>query len=146
HHGLQTAPINKMPPQMLVAYEPPEAKNISPDARDPNKRWWGVYANYNTPAYNTAKVKASELPRSYAEFIARKQWAGKVAIDGTDNEWLKAMLEFYGEQEGIRLVRSIAASLRPVITDGHLAMARAVGAGEDWVALHHYVNLSMNVK
>src|SRR6266849_3537868 len=97
---LQTATINKMPPQMLAAYEPPEAKNISPDARDPNKRWWGVYANYNTPAYNTAKVKASELPRSYAEFIERKQWAGKVAIDGTDNEWLKAMLEFYGEQKG----------------------------------------------
>src|SRR6266849_1210382 len=143
---LQTATINKMPPQMLASYEPSEAKNISPDARDPNKRWWGVYANYNTPAYNTAKVKASELPRSYAEFIERKQWAGKVAIDGTDNEWLKAMLEFYGEQKGTELVRSIVAALHPVITDGHLAMARATGAGEYWISLNNYVNLSMNMK
>jgi iron(III) transport system substrate-binding protein len=143
---VQTATINKMPAQMLAAYEPPEAKNISADARDPNKRWWGVYANYNTPAYNTEKVKTSELPRSYGEFIERKQWAGKVAIDGTDNEWLKAMLEFYGEQEGTELVRNIAAALRPVITDGHLAMARATGAGEYWVSLNNYVNLSMNVK
>jgi ABC-type Fe3+ transport system substrate-binding protein len=55
-------------------------------------------------------------------------------------------LEFYGEQKGAELVRSIAASLRPVITDGHLAMARAVGVGEYWVALNNYVNLSMNVK
>src|SRR5438105_2108754 len=31
---LQTATINKMPPQMMATYEPPEAKNISPDARD----------------------------------------------------------------------------------------------------------------
>jgi iron(III) transport system substrate-binding protein len=143
---VQTATINKMPAQMLAAYEPPEAKNISTDARDPNKRWWGVYANYNTPAYNTEKVKASELPRSYGELVERKLWGGKVAIDGTDNEWLKAMLEFYGEQEGTELVRNIVAVLRPVITDGHLAMARATGAGEYWVSLNNYVNLSMNVK
>ena len=103
-----------------------KAKNVAPPARDPNKRWWGVYANYNSPAYNTDKVKASELPRSYEEFPQRQQWAGKVAIDGTDNEWLKAMLEFYGEQKGTELVRSIATSLRPVSTDGHLARARTV--------------------
>jgi iron(III) transport system substrate-binding protein len=143
---VQTATINKMPAQMLAAYEPPEAKSISPEARDPNKRWWGVYANYNTPAYNTEKVKASELPRSYGEFVERRLWAGKVAIDGTDNEWLKALLEFYGEQEGIELVRNIVAALQPVITDGHLAMARATGAGEYWISLNNYVNLSMNVK
>jgi iron(III) transport system substrate-binding protein len=57
--------INKLPPQMLAQYEPPEAKNILPEARDPGKRWYGVYANYNAPAYNTQKVKASELPATY---------------------------------------------------------------------------------
>ena len=142
----QTATINKMPLQMLAAYEPPEAANISPEARDPSKRWHGVYANYNSPAYNTDKVKASELPRSYEELAQRREWAGKVAIDGTDNEWLKAMLQHYGEQKGTEIVKSIVAALRPVVTDGHLAMARATGAGEYWVSLNNYVNLSMNVK
>jgi iron(III) transport system substrate-binding protein len=143
---LQTATINKMPLQMLAAYEPPEAANVSPDARDPNKRWYGVYANYNAPAYNTEKVKASELPKSYEEFPQHKEWAGKVAIDGTDNEWLKAVLQYYGEQKGTELVKSIVAALKPVVTDGHLAMARATGAGEYWVSLNNYVNLSLNVK
>lgn len=143
---VQTGTINKMPPQMLAEYEPPEAKNVSPDARDPNKRWHGVYANYNSPAYNTERVKASELPRSYDEFAQRKEWAGKVAIDGTDSEWLKAMIEYYGERGGIDLVKRLVATLRPVVTDGHLAMARATGAGEYWVSLNNYVNLSMNVK
>jgi iron(III) transport system substrate-binding protein len=143
---LQTATINKMPLQMLAAYEPPEAANISADARDPNKRWYGVYANYNAPAYNTGKVKASELPKSYEEFAQHKEWAGKVAIDGTDNEWLKAIVQYYGEQKGIELVKTIVAALRPAVTDGHLAMARATGAGEYWVSLNNYVNLSMNVK
>src|SRR5712692_7509932 len=56
---LHTGTINKMPAQMLASYEPPEVMNIAPVARDPSKRWWGVYANYNTPAYNTEKVKAA---------------------------------------------------------------------------------------
>ncbi len=38
------------------------------------------------------------------------------------------------------------AALNPVVTDGHLALARALGAGEYWVTLNNYVNLSMNVK
>jgi len=143
---VQTATINKMPQQMLAQYEPPEAANISLQARDPGKRWWGVYANYNSPAYNTERVKASELPRSYEEFAQRKEWAGKVAIDGTDNEWLKGMVQYYGERDGIELIKRIVATLRPVVTDGHLAMARATGAGEYWVSLNNYVNLSMNVK
>jgi iron(III) transport system substrate-binding protein len=142
----QTATINKMPPQMLAAYEPPEASNIPPDARDPSKRWHGVYANYNAPAYNTEKVKAAELPRSYEEFAQHKEWAGKVAIDGTDNEWLKAILQSYGEQKGVELVKAMVTALKPVVTDGHLALARSVGAGEYWVSLNNYVNLSMNMK
>jgi len=74
---VQTATINKMPLQMLAAYEPPEAGNISPDARDPNKRWYGVYANYNAPAFNTGKVKASDLPKSYEEFAQHKEWPAR---------------------------------------------------------------------
>ena len=143
---LHTGTINKMPPAMLAPIEPPEAQNIFAEARDPSKRWYGVYANYNAPAYNTQKVKASELPKSYEEFAQRKEWAGKVAIDGTDNEWLKAMLQHYGEQKGTQIVKDIVAALKPLVTDGHLALARATGAGEYWVSLNNYVNLSMNVK
>ena len=51
------------------------------------------------PAYNTKLVKPDELPKTYEEFLTKKQWAGRVAIDGTDNEWLKAMFEHYGEQQ-----------------------------------------------
>jgi iron(III) transport system substrate-binding protein len=138
--------INKLPPQMLMAYEPAEAKNILPEARDPNKRWYGVYANYNSPAYNTQKVKASDLPKSYEEFAQHKEWTGQVAIDGTDNEWLKALFEHYGEQKGTQVIKDIVAALKPIVTDGHLAMARATGAGEYAISLNNYVNLSNNVK
>jgi iron(III) transport system substrate-binding protein len=141
-----TTTVNKLPPQMLAQFEVPEVKNIAPEGRDAGKRWYAVYANYNSPAYNTQKVKASELPKTYEEFARRKDWAGKVAIDGTDNVWLKAMLDHYGTEKGTQIVKDLVANLQPVVTDGHLAMARAVGAGEYALALNQFVNLSENVK
>jgi iron(III) transport system substrate-binding protein len=143
---VHTTTVNKIPPQLLAQFDPPEAKNISANARDPDRRWYGVYANYNAPAYNTNHVKASELPKSYEEIAARKEWAGKVAIDGTDNEWLKGMILHYGEQRAVALIKDMVAALKPVVTDGHLALARSVGAGEYWIAVKNYVNLTMNVK
>lgn len=142
----QTASINKVPPQLLAQFDPPEAKNIMASARDPDRRWYGVYANYNTPAYNTKYVKASELPNNYADFAQHKEWAGHVAIDGTDNEWLKAMFEYDGNDKATQIVKSIVAALHPVVTVGHLAQARSVGSGEYWLSLNNFVNLSMNVK
>ncbi len=142
----QTASINKMPPQLLLQFDPPEANNIMDSARDPGRRWYGLYANYNTPAYNSAHVKASELPKTYADFAQHTEWAGHIAIDGTDNEWLKAMVEYYGEDKATAIVKGIVATLRPVLTVGHLALARSVGSGEYWVSLNNYVNLTLNVK
>ena len=141
-----TTTVNKLPPQVLAQFDVPEVKNIAPEGRDPGKRWYAVYANYNSPAYNTAKVKTSELPKTYEDFARHKEWAGRVAIDGGDNVWLKAMLDFYGEQKGTQIVKDIVAAVQPVVTDGHLAMARAVGAGEYALALNQFVNLSENVK
>jgi iron(III) transport system substrate-binding protein len=137
---------HKLPSQALAEYVPPQASFISPDARDPSKRWHGVYANYNAPAYNTQKVQPAELPNSYEEFARHPDWAGKVAIDGTDLEWLKAMFQYYGEQKATQLIRGIVATVKPVVTDGHLALARSVAAGEYWISLNNYVMLSTNVK
>jgi iron(III) transport system substrate-binding protein len=137
---------HKMPPQMLAQVDLPEAKNIFPQARDPNRRWYGVYTVYNTPAYNTDKVKASELPKTFEELAQRTEWAGRIALDGTDFEWLKGILQHFGEEKGKALVQTMVANLKPVLTDGRLAMARSVGAGEYMLSLNNFVNLSLNVK
>jgi iron(III) transport system substrate-binding protein len=142
----QTATLNKVVPQQLLQFDPPEAKNIAPEARDPGRRWYGLYANYNSPNYNTEHVKASDLPKTYEEFAQHKEWAGHVSIDGTDNEWLKAIFEYYGDEKATKVIKDIVAALQPVVTDGHLAAARSVGSGEYWVGLNQYVNLTVNVK
>jgi iron(III) transport system substrate-binding protein len=137
---------HKMPQNLLEQYEPPEAKHVIAQARDPNRRWYGVYTIYTTPAYNTQHLRPSDLPKSFEEFAEHTEWAGKVAIDYTDLEWLRGMLQFHGEQKGTALVSRIVAGLKPVLTDGRLAMARSVAAGEYLFALNNFVNLTINVK
>jgi iron(III) transport system substrate-binding protein len=137
---------HKMPQALLAQFDPPEAKHINALARDPDRRWYGVYTIYTTPAYNTKLVSKADLPKSFEDFAKRKAWAGKVAIDHTDIEWLRGIMQFYGEQKGTELVREIAANLQPVLTDGRLAMARSVAAGEYLFALNNFINLTLNVK
>jgi iron(III) transport system substrate-binding protein len=137
---------HKMPQQLLAQFDPSEAKQINPLARDPGRRWYGVYTVYTTPAYNTKLVSKADLPKSFEEFAQRKEWAGKVAIDHTDIEWLRGIMQFHGDQKGTALVRQIATNLQPVLTDGRLAMARSVAAGEYLFALNNFVNLTLNVR
>jgi len=141
-----TTPVYRLGSEILSQFDPPQAKDLMPQARDPERRWYGYSGNYNTPAYNTTKVKAEELPKSYEEFLDRKQWAGKVAIDATDVEWLTGMFVHYGEERGKKLVRDIVTALKPIVIDGHLNLARQVGAGEYWIALNNYVPLTTNTK
>lgn len=137
--------VNKIPPELRAAFEPSEAHNLIAAARDPDKRWYGVYANYGAPAYNTNLVKPDALPATYADFLKHPEWAGKVAIDGTDAAWLFAILQQFGAEAGHKLVSDIVTTLKPVVVDGHLAVARGVGSGEYAVALNNYIMLTLNV-
>ncbi len=137
---------HKLPPAMLAQIDPPEAAHLFPAARDAGRRWYGFSANYNVPAYNTNLVKAADLPQSYEALARRADLAGRVVVNQYDSEWVAALLAHYGESKGRELLREIGATLKPAIVDGHLAVARAVGAGEYAIALTNYVNLTINVK
>ncbi len=140
-----TTAVSKLPQEYLAVLDLPEAKNIDQKAVDPKKKWYGVYSNYNTPAYNTKFVDKANLPKTYEEMAARKDWVGKVAIDANDSQWVYAMFEAYGEAKARKVIGDLVANLKPVIVDGHLALARSVGLGEYWVALNNYTNLTINV-
>jgi iron(III) transport system substrate-binding protein len=141
-----TTTVPQLPSAYLAQFDPPEAKGVMVQARDPNRRWYGGYANYNAPAYNTDLVNKADLPKRYEDFVAHKEWTGKIAIDDTDNEWLAAICAAYGDEGGQALVRTIVAALDPIVTDGHLALARSVGSGEYWLALNNFLPLTLNVK
>jgi iron(III) transport system substrate-binding protein len=143
---MQTPSVHKLPAQLLALIDPPEARHALPEARDPNRRWQGVTAIYQTPAYNTTLMAATELPQSHEDFAKLSKWAGRVAINDNDSEWIASLLAFYGEEKGRQLIQSIVTTLKPVMVSGHLALARAVAAGEYALALSNYAHLTLNAK
>jgi len=143
--ALMTA-AHKLPQQMLAAIDPSEARHLFPAARDASRKWYGFSANYNVPAYNTNLVKPADLPKRYEELSLRTQWAGRAVINESDSEWVTALLALYGEAKGRDVLRALGTNLKPVIVNRHLAVARALAAGEYVVALTNYVNLTINQK
>src|SRR4051812_3645408 len=143
---MQTPSVHKLPQQLLALIDLPEARHALPEARDPNHRWQGVTAIYQTPAYNTKLVAEAELPQNHEDFLKLSKWAGRVAINDTESEWLMSLLTFYGEDKGRALIQSMVATLKPVMVNGRLALARAVAAGEYALALSNYAHLTLNAK
>ena len=143
---INTPTANQLPPALMAQFDPPQAAGVMTSARAPDKRWYGVYANYNSPAYNTNLVKPADLPKTYEDFLGKKEWIGKVAIEGTDNEWMNAMFARYGADKGKKLIQDIVSTLKVVVLDGHLAAGRQVAAGEYAVLLNQYTMLTINLK
>ncbi len=143
---INTPTANQLPPALMAQFDPPQAAEVMASARAPDKRWYGVYANYNSPAYNTNLVKPADLPKTYEDFPGKKEWIGKVAIEGTDNEWMNAMFARYGADKGKKLIQDIVSTLKVVVLDGHLAAGRQVAAGEYAVLLNQYTMLTINLK
>ena len=140
-----TTSVSQLPPEVLAPYEPLEAAVLDPAARAKDRRWYGSSANYNAPAYNTKLVAQGDLPKSYEDFATRKEWRGRVGLDATDVQWLAVMFQHFGENKARKMLQDLASALQPVIVEGHLALARAVGAGEYALALNNYTNLTYNV-
>ena len=103
-----TTTVPQLPQAYLAPFDPPEAKGLMVQARDPNRRWYGGYANYNAPAYNTNVVHKADLPKTYEEFAAHKEWAGKIAIEQTDTQWVSALFAYYGEARARKLIGPMA--------------------------------------
>ena len=69
-----------------------------------------------------------------------------MAIDTNDAKWLSGMFRHFGEDKGRKMMQEMMDNLRPTIVDGHLALARAVGAGEYAIAISNYTALTHNVQ
>ena len=106
-----TTPVNRLPDAVLAQIDPPRGQGPDPAGARPNRRWYGVYANYNSPAYNTKFVKKRAVAEDLRGIPAAKEWRGRVAIDKGDTEWLMAIFTHYGEEQGRKLVQDIVATL-----------------------------------
>jgi iron(III) transport system substrate-binding protein len=98
-------------------------------------------------AYNTEKVKASELPKTYQDLLDPK-WKGRLGIEAEDHAWMGTLLQEVGPEKGEKLFRDIVGGNGISVRKGHTLLANLVASGEVPLGLtvYHYKPAQMKAK
>ena len=123
--------------QLLQEVKSPYLKDLIPEAIRPHKEWVGTRMNIFVQAYNTDKVKKSELPKTYEDLLDPK-WKGRLGIEAEDLDWFGAVMAELGEEKGLKLFRDIVAANGLSVRKGHTLLTNLVVSGEVPLALTVY--------
>jgi iron(III) transport system substrate-binding protein len=127
--------------QLVSEFFTPRLADLPPQLVPNHKRWLPDRVNYFVTGFNTQKVKAQDLPKSYEDF-ADPKWKGRLAVEAGDSEWMAAVVSAWGEERGLAIFQKIAAN-KPAARKGHIVLSQMVVAGEDEVALGtYYANIA----
>jgi iron(III) transport system substrate-binding protein len=92
--------------------------------------------NFFVVAYNKAKLKAEDIPKSYEGFLDPK-WKGRIALEATDSEWMGGVVKSWGEARGMAFFRKLA-EMKPEMRKGHVLLVQLIASGEVDVGLTAY--------
>src|SRR5439155_18643782 len=122
--------------KLLKAVESPLHANLIPQALAPHREWAGPRVYGFVQAYNTAKVKREELPRTYTDLL-QPRWKGRIAVEGKEQEWFYTLVQAMGEADGLKFFRALAANGLQVRM-GNALLTNLVVAGDVPFALTLY--------
>lgn len=101
--------------------------------------WTGFVARSTTLVYNTAAVRASELPASILD-LAEPEWRGRISFSPTGADFqaiVAAVLDLEGEQATRAWLEGIKAN--GTVYDGNNLVLEAVNSGQsDLGIVYHY--------
>ena len=114
--------------KLLEEFWSPHFRDLPPAAFPKHRHWIADRFNFFTIGYNTNLVKPAEVPNAYEDLV-HPRWAGRVGIEGSDVDWMGAMVKSMGDQKGFAFFRKLA-DMKPQIRTGHTLMAELVASGE----------------
>ena len=122
--------------QLLAEFHSPHLQDLPAEAIPAHRTWFPDRLSFYVVAYNTTKVRRSEIPATYAGF-ADPRWKGRIAVEATDAEWMATLINTGRAGHGMDFFRRLSA-LRPDVRRGHVLLANLVAAGEVPVGLTTY--------
>src|SRR5574341_1793779 len=130
--------------KLFADFHSPYLADVPAGAIPAHRQWIPDRVNFFVVAYNTAKLRREQLPRTYRGFI-EPQWRGKIGIEATDAEWMATLVKLWGEGPGMEYFRSLAA-MKPDVRKGHVLLAELIAAGEIPVGLTVYNSNAESLK
>ncbi len=122
---------------LLQEIDSPHHKELIPSAAPAHHQWVSTLQYVFVQAYNTHAVKEEDLPKTYEDLLDPK-WRDKLAIEGSDHEWMTSVIADMGEQKGEQFFTDLVSSNRLSVRNGHPLLTNLVGSGEVPLALTVY--------
>ncbi len=127
--------------KLTQAVRSPEHKNLIDGVLPAHREWAPTLVFIFVQAYNTAKVKKEELPKSYADLLNPK-WKARLGIEASDHEWLFSVIRDIDAQQGVgsgeKFFRELVATNGLSTRVGHPLLVNLVASGEVPLALTVY--------
>lgn len=122
--------------KLLAEVHSPYLADLPAAAIPPHRTWFPDRFNFFVVAYNTSRVRRTEIPKEYSGF-ADPKWKGRIALEATDAVWMATLIKSGGAATGLEYFRRLSA-LRPAVRQGHILLANLVVAGDVAVGLTAY--------
>ena len=114
----------------LLAFKPDGFDQILPNFRDEDGAYLALSANALTYAYNTARVRAEDAPKSAQDFL-KPMFAGSViTVYPADDDAALYLYHLIVQKYGWGWMDKYMAT-KPNFIQGHLPVARSVASGEN---------------
>lgn len=123
--------------KLLQEVRSPYVADLMPQAVPAHHEWVGITFDVWTAAYNTDKVKKSELPKSYQD-LQDPKWKGRLGIEADNHVWFGTLLSELGEEQGTKIFNNIVATNGISARKGHSLLATLVASGDVPLALTVY--------
>lgn len=127
----------------IMRYDTPYRRGLRAGFYDKDGYFNGIWASLLVYLFNTKQINRSEAPKSIDDLLQPK-WKGKLGMDQDADDWLAALLDYYGDEKGKQITRSLGAQ-NLNIRKGRTLVSQLVAAGEFPVQIdaHHHEAVSL---
>ena len=91
--------------------------------------WFQLYVSDHGIGYNTKLVQRKDAPVRYTDLLNDRWRGGHVAINMGNPTWIFTMLDFFGEEKGMKYLQDFAA-MSPRAESGTTRIMQSLSAGE----------------
>jgi len=122
----------------VMRYDTPNRRALRSGFYDKEGFMNGLWASLLVYLFNTQQISRAQAPKSIDDLLEPK-WKGKLGMDKDADDWLAAVLDFYGDDKGRQIARALGAQ-KLQIRNGRSLVSHLVAAGEFPVQLdaHHH--------
>src|SRR5258708_2729012 len=92
----------------IMRYDTPYRRGLRTGFYDKEGYFNGIWASLLVYLFNTKQVTRAQAPKSIDDLLQPK-WKEKLAMDQDADDWLAALLDYYGDEKGKQIARSLGA-------------------------------------